>query len=98
MAGRDIQTSFVSSLPDSVTNDATGRLTLSLGAKLGRDGMTAGLCFAAAMTTRSSEGGCPDADGTLPVLWPEVARTLQRLAAGDPPEFQRTKKPYPVKG
>ena len=28
------------------------------GAKLGRDGLTAGLCFAAAMTTRSSKGEC----------------------------------------
>ncbi len=35
MTGRDIQTSFVPSLPDSVTNDATGRLTLLLGRSWG---------------------------------------------------------------
>lgn len=23
-----------------------------------------------------SEGGCPDADGTLPVLWPDIGRKL----------------------
>ena len=39
------------------TNDATGRLTLLLGAKLRRDGMTADLSFAAVMTARSSKGG-----------------------------------------
>ena len=35
MIGRDIQTSFVPSLPDSVTNDTTGRLTLSWGRSWG---------------------------------------------------------------
>jgi hypothetical protein len=49
-------TLIVPSLPDSVTNDATGRLTLPLGAKLGRDGRAADLSFAASMTTRASEG------------------------------------------
>jgi len=34
-----------------------GQTHFAFGAKLGRDGMTAGLCFAAGMTGRSSAGG-----------------------------------------
>jgi len=36
-----------------------GQTHFALGAKLGRDGMAAGLCLSAAdMTARASEGGC----------------------------------------
>lgn len=34
-----------------------GQTHFALGAELGRDGMTAGLSFAAGMTTRASAGG-----------------------------------------
>ena len=85
MTGRDIQTLFVPVSPGQRDEHATGRLTLPLGAELGRDGMTAGLCFAAAMTTRASEGGI---DGTLPVHWPDIPRTLQWSSAGAPLDFQ----------
>jgi len=58
MAGRDIQTAFVPPLPDSVTNDATGRLILSLGRSWGVMAGRLAFAFAAAMTARASEEGC----------------------------------------
>jgi hypothetical protein len=51
------QTLFVSSLPDSVTNDARGRLTLSWGRSWGVTAWRLAFAFAAAMTARASAGG-----------------------------------------
>jgi hypothetical protein len=58
MAGRDIQTLFVSVSPDRRDERRHGQTDFVFGAELGRDGMTAALAFlAAGMTTRASGEG-----------------------------------------
>lgn len=58
MTGRDTKLHSSASLPDSVTNDATGRLTLLLGAKRSRAGALPALAFlAGSVTARDRVGG-----------------------------------------
>ena len=75
MTGRDIQTFLVIVSPGQRDERRHGQTHFALGAKLGRDGRTAGLCFAAGMTARASgEGIAGTFDGTLPVTSTDCRR------------------------
>ena len=69
-------TLIVSSLPDSVTNDATGRPTLFLGRSRGVTACRLAFASAAAMTTRPSEEGMLQLGSRVTFLEPTLSLSL----------------------